>query len=93
MVRIVAADEGVVGDVEVAGAGEVGEYARADVLEAAALHRQSLRTGNELRAGLNGDLGVPERDALEVGVVGGAHVEQREVAGAVEDDLDRHRPP
>jgi hypothetical protein len=69
----------------------------ADVLEAAPLHRQSLRTGNELRARLNGNLGVPERDALEVGVVRGAHVKQGEVAGAVEDDwtvtgsLDRNR--
>jgi hypothetical protein len=47
--------------------------------------------------GLNGDLRVPERDPLEVRVVGGADVEQREVTSAIEDDrpvtgcLDRDR--
>ena len=85
--RIVAAEEDAVGDVEVARAGEVGEHAHADVLEAAALDGQSLRAGDELRAGPDRDLGVPEGDPLEVVVVGGLDVEQVEVAAAVEDHL------
>ena len=87
VIRIVAADERVVGDVEVARARVVGEDAGADILEPAALHGQPLRAGDELRARPDRDVGVPERQPFEVGVVRGLHVEQREVAVAVEDHL------
>ena len=84
---IVAADEHAVGDVEVARTRVVGEDAHADVLEPAALHRQSLGAGDELRARPDRDLRVPEGDPLEVVVVGGLDVEQVEVVAAVDDHL------
>ena len=85
--RIVPADELAVGDVEVARRRGVGEHAHAHVLEAAPLHGQPLRAGDGLRARPDRDVGVPERDPLEVVVVGGLDVEQVEVAAAVEDHL------
>ena len=87
MLRIVPADEGVVRDVELARAGEVRENAGAYVFEAALLDRQPLRAGDELRPGGDRDLCVPERQPLEIGVIGRLHVEEREVSVAVEDDL------
>ena len=95
---IVAADEDVVGDVEVVRTGIVGPHASTDVLEAAALDGQPFRSNQELCAGENAVLGVPERDPLEVVMVSPAHVEQCEVTVAVEDHLavarrlDRDRP-
>ena len=85
--RVVPAVEPVVGDVEVARPRVVGEDADPDVLETGVLHREPLRPRDELLAGPDGELGVAERDALEVGVVGRHDVEEGEVAVAVEDDL------
>ena len=96
--RVVPAVEPVVGDVEVARPGVVREDADPDVLETGALHREPLRPRDGLLAGPDGEVGVAERDALEVGVVGRHDVEEGEVAVAVEDDfavtrrLDGDRP-
>ena len=95
---IVPAEEDAIGDVEVAGSRVVGEDAQTDLVEPAALHRQAFRSGDELRARPDGDVGVPERDPFEVVVVGRLDVEQVEVAAAVDDHLavarglDRDRP-
>ena len=87
MLRVVPAEEHAVRDVEVARARVVRKHAHADLLEPAALDRQSFRAGDELRARPDRDVGVPERDALEVVVVGGLDVEEIEVAAPVDDDL------
>ena len=85
VIGIVPSDEVVVGNVEVARSRVVREDAGADVLEPAAFHRDAFGARNELRAGENRVVGVPERQSLEVRVVRGADVEQREVARAVEN--------
>ena len=85
--RVVPAVEPVVGDVEVARPRVVREDADPDVLETGVLDREPPGPRDGLLAGPDGELGVAERDALEVGVVGRHDVEQGEVAVAVEDDL------
>ena len=52
------------------------------------LHRQPAGAGDELGAGPDGDLGVLECQAFEIIVVGGLHIEEVEIAAAVE----HHRP-
>src|SRR5205823_3714791 len=85
--RVVAAEEIIVGDVEVARAREVGEDAESDVLEAASLDGKPLRAGDEQRAGPDGDVGVADGHAFEVVVVTRLDVEQVVIAAAVEDDF------
>lgn len=87
MLRIVAADEPAIRDIEVARPRIVGKDAHADVFEPAALHGQAFRARDELRACLDRDLRVPERDAFEVLVVGGPDVEEIELVPAVDHDL------
>lgn len=84
---VVAAEEEVVGDVEIGGAGVFGPDAETDVFEAAVFDGEVGGAGEFLFAGKDGDVGVAEGEAVE-DVVGGADdVEQDVVAGAVEDDL------
>ena len=58
---------------------------------------EPLRSGDELRARPDADIRVPDRHAFEIVVVRGLHVEQVEVAIAIESDvavsgsLDRDR--
>ena len=87
VIGIVAAEEPVVGDVEIARTGPVGPDAQIDVLESATLHRQAFRPGAELRARPDGDLGVAEGQAFEIVVVRRLDVEQIEIAAAIEDDI------
>ena len=85
MIRIVSADEPVVGDVEIARSRVVRVHAHADVFESASLHGQSLRSDDELRSGPDGDFGVSNGQAFEVVVVRGLHIEEIERPVAVED--------
>ena len=86
-VRIVAADEVVVGDIEVARARVVREDAGRDVLETGSLHREPLRADDELGARPNGNVGIAKRQSFEIGVIGRLRIEQREVPRAVENGL------
>ena len=72
---IVAAKEIIVRDIEVARSRIVGEYADIDVLKPAALHRQPLGSGDELRSTPDSDLRVADRHAFEIIVVGGFEIE------------------
>src|SRR5882757_8770147 len=85
MLGIVAADKDVVENGEVGRAGPVGENAHVYIFEAAVLDGKPAGAGDELSAGPDGDLGVPESDPLEIIVVGGLHIEEIEIAAAVED--------
>ncbi len=82
-----AAEEDVVGDVEVGRAGVLGPDAEADVLEAAVLDGEADGAELFLAAGEDADVGVADGDAVEDVIGGGHHVKHVVVAGAVEDDL------
>src|SRR3954451_5526960 len=97
MIRIVAAIEVVIRDIEVARTGIVSEDTNVDVLESTVLHRKALRPRDKLRAGPDADIRIPDGDPLEVVVIGGLDIEQVKVAVAVKYDvtiarrLDRDR--
>ena len=82
---IVSSYEIVVGDVEVIGAGIIRVDTHADVFKPATLHGQSLGSLDELRTGPDGDFGVPDGEALEIGIVPCLHVEEIERPVAIED--------
>src|SRR5215467_7819761 len=83
MIWIVAANEIVVGDVEVARAGIVREDADIDVFKPAVLHRKPLGAHDELRAGPDADIRIPDGNSLKVVVIGALDVEQVKVAVAI----------
>ena len=85
--RVVAADEDVVGNVEVARTCELRRHTDADPLDAVVADGQSLRARDVLHAGPERDFGIANREAFEDVMVGGHDVEQPERAVAVEDDL------
>src|SRR5258708_37906921 len=87
MFRVVPADEIVIRNVEVAGTGVVCENTKVHIFETASFHGQPFRTGDELRARPNRDIGISDRDAFEIVIVRGFNVEQVEIAVTVEDDL------
>ena len=95
---VVAPDENVVRDVEVLRVRAVGQDAHADILHDAALDRQATTALHVLEAGIERDVGVADRQPLEVGVVRRHHIEQPIGPVAVEDDLavacglDHNRP-
>ena len=70
----------------------------ADLVERRVLDGETHGAGDALLAGLDGHVGVAERDSFEVRVIRAHDVEQHVVAVAVEDDfavaggLDRDRP-
>ena len=84
---IVAAEEQIVGDVEIAGAGVLGPDACAHVFEAAILHRESDGAQHFFLAGEDRDVGVAKREAVEDVIARRHHVEQPRIAVAVEDDF------
>jgi hypothetical protein len=83
-VAIEPADEKIVGDIEVARAGELGPHAEADVFETAVLHCQTHGPCQLLLAGQNGDVGISERQSFDDVMARPHHVQQRVVAVAVE---------
>ena len=80
-----ATDDHVVGDVEVLRARPLGLHRTSDVVDPAVLQSESTGAGDALQAKQKRDVGIPDRDAFEVVVVGGHQVEEVVVAGAVED--------
>src|SRR6478609_1602815 len=87
MVGIIASSEKVVGDVEVTRSGIIREDADVYVFKPAVLNRQPLGPGDKLRSGPDADLCIPDRDSLEVVVIGGFDVEEVKVAIAVKDHV------
>ncbi len=81
------ADEHVVGDVEILGAGPLVLHDAPDLLRAGSNQREAAGASDVLPAQQERDARVPNRDALEVVVVRGHQVEDVVVAVAVEDHL------
>ncbi len=86
-VGIVPADEDVVRDVEILGAGPFVLHHPSDILGARMDQGEAAGTGNVFPAQQEGDRRVAHRDAVEVIVVRGHQVEEIEIAVAVEDHL------
>src|SRR4051794_32431602 len=93
MLRVVTAVEIIVRNIVVARSGKIGENSQADVFKPAVFYSQTLRSGDELRAGPDRDVGIPERDTLKVVIIGGLGVEQIEIAVTVEDHFAIARTP
>ena len=92
-VTVVAAQDDVVGDVEILRAAYCGVTADAHVLDAAVPHREAFAARHVLQPGEESDVGVADRESLENVVVGGHDVEEPVAAVPVENDLAIARRP
>ena len=85
LVRIVPADEDVVGDVEVLGSRPLVLHAAADILQPGMFQSEAARPDDVLQPNKKRHIGVSNRDALEVVVVRRHQVEEILAAVAIED--------
>ncbi len=82
-----AADQHVVGDIDVLGAAPLVLHAATDVDQARAHQTEARGAGDVLLPEQEADVGVPHRDPFEQGVAGGHQVEEHVGAVAVEHHL------
>src|SRR5690606_1304133 len=84
-IGVAAPDEGIVGNVEIAGVRGVRIDATPYVLETRVLDDQALCSKLALVTCLDGHFGVAQRQVLEVQVTGAHDIEQDVVAGTIEN--------